>query len=605
MPSALSVQPSQEFQGNDGSWSTFKVNIGVGVQQQPLYLLPATSQSFVAPVLDAACSPTVSNLTNCATLRGGTFNPATDKVTWQPQTASDGSPYFALPFASEQPLGIFNNSNSSPIGAVAGFDNVVIEWDATNGSATLQNQVVAAYEDTRPFLGFLGLNAIPTHLFNATTSEPSPLQSLKTNGVIPSLYWGYTGGAYYKSPQAYGSLTFGGYDSARIDLTNALTVTMDGTTQDLSVYVNHISVNGQLITGLGAGALALVDSLVPEIWLPTAACQGFESLLGLTWNSTYNYYLISDTQYSKLQNLNPTFEFRIGSMYNAMNTVPITFNYSAFDQQLSFPLAGIKDSTTKLRYFPLRRSPTSQAFLGRTFLQEAYVIADYEKQNLTVGQALFPSSSRQISLVTVDYSTRSNPGLSGGAIAGIVIGALAGAALIAGLLFFFWRRRRQHFKQQAQSNYVPSSMGDTVTIAAPYSEVDMDESAGKAHQMAEYFKPGPIFPPPEEEQNAFHKPELDGTSVPGFVRVPPPAPTHYELDAGNDRPGHASQLSFGSVGSAVSPVSNGTRPRGSMVIEEGGQSPDLTSAAPSPPLFGSERHLSTETVPPLRVHEMQ
>ena len=56
--------------------------------------------------------------------------------------------------------------------------------------------------------------------------------------------------------------------------------------------------------------------------------------------------------------------------------------------------------------------------------------------------------------------------LSGVAIAGIVIGVLAGVALIAGLAFFFWRKRRRNQKTQAFSagekngNLSPADTGE-------------------------------------------------------------------------------------------------------------------------------------------------
>ena len=39
----------------------------------------------------------------------------------------------------------------------------------------------------------------------------------------------------------------------------------------------------------------------------------------------------------------------------------------------------------------------------------------------------------------------------------------------------------------------------------------MDEREQREHRLNEYFKPGPIFPPPEEE--AYMKPELDATQT--------------------------------------------------------------------------------------------
>ena len=53
-------------------------------------------------------------------------------------------------------------------------------------------------------------------------------------------------------------------------------------------------------------------------------------------------------------------------------------------------------------YFPLRRANgESQYILGRTFLEEAYVIADYERMNFTVLQAVLSSENKSQSVVII------------------------------------------------------------------------------------------------------------------------------------------------------------------------------------------------------------
>ena len=61
--------------------------------------------------------------------------------------------------------------------------------------------------------------------------------------------------------------------------------------------------------------------------------------------------------------------------------------YAAFDLNASWP---IYDNATS--YFPIRRSPSDDHnalhILGRTFLQEAYIIADFDRQNFTIADAV-------------------------------------------------------------------------------------------------------------------------------------------------------------------------------------------------------------------------
>ena len=53
----------------------------------------------------------------------------------------------------------------------------------------------------------------------------------------------------------------------------------------------------------------------------------------------------------------------------------------------------------------------------------------------------------------VDFSSG---GLSGGAIAGIVVGIIAVLAIIAGLAFFFWRRKRKTRKEEEKNIAMPA-----------------------------------------------------------------------------------------------------------------------------------------------------
>ncbi|RAL66809.1 hypothetical protein DID88_007592 [Monilinia fructigena] len=73
--------------------------------------------------------------------------------------------------------------------------------------------------------------------------------------------------------------------------------------------------------------------------------------------------------------------------------VNITLPYAAFDWWAEYPL--VQNAT---RYFPLKRaSDSSQITLGRVFLQEAYLIADYERSQFSIHQrnwsTFYPTSN--------------------------------------------------------------------------------------------------------------------------------------------------------------------------------------------------------------------
>jgi hypothetical protein len=373
---AFSIDPSQYWDGNDGSWSTFNVNIGT--QPQQMRVLPATSQSSTFVVLQQGC-PTSSAPANCPSLRGNIFNPAQSKdISWEQQQAPGGDLYFYLPFDSENTLPNFTDST---IAGEVGFDVLNLDWSGNHSpksSDTIKNQTIAAYASSIPWLGLLGISGRPSHIFNQSSSESSPLQALQNNGDVPSLHWGYTAGKSYAGTSTYGSLTFGGYDSARVDMSSSLSVPFNtDSTRDLQVAIKTITISGISISSTpvsGMPVYALIDSVVPEIWLPVEACSTFESALGLVWNDTYSMYLINDTQHNTLVADDPQITFALASTTENSQGTEITLPYSAFDLTAKYPLAGITDNTTTQRYFPLKRAGNStQMYLGRTFLQEAYV----------------------------------------------------------------------------------------------------------------------------------------------------------------------------------------------------------------------------------------
>ena len=93
--------------------------------------------------------------------------------------------------------------------------------------------------------------------------------------------------------------------------------------------------------------------------------------------------------------------------------------------------------------------------LGRAFLQEAYILADYEKGNFSISQADF--SGKTSNIVAIDHSASpssdsssitSRPSsagshLSSGAIAGIAVGASVFAISLVALLLFCCRIRHK------------------------------------------------------------------------------------------------------------------------------------------------------------------
>jgi hypothetical protein len=199
----------------------------------------------------------------------------------------------------------------------------------------------------------------------------SPLITLTNPTNIPRS-WGYTAEKSYASPAIFGSLTIGGYDAARVDMSSSLVIPFDSDqSRTFTVAIQTIAISGNSITStpVGMQIYAVIDSVITDLWLPAAVCSSFESALGLVWNDTFGMYLINNTMHNQLAAEDPIISFALAA--NLTNTTEINVNvpYSAFDLKASYPLAGIVDNTTTQRYFPLKRAANdSQIFLGRVFL---------------------------------------------------------------------------------------------------------------------------------------------------------------------------------------------------------------------------------------------
>lgn len=361
--------------------------------------------------------------------------------------------------------------------AYYGFEDVGLGIPNSASLTTLNNTLVAGIATDNYFIGSLGLSPLAFNISTINDPIPSILGTLANESRVPSASWGYTAGAAYRNPQVFGSATMGGYDEARIDSVERLTNISFGSDPSRDLLIELQSITYDTIGStplLSQDVYMFIDSMVSEIWLPKDVCENFEKAFNLTYNSTVGYYTIDDATHNALLAQNPTFTFKLGAG-SGEDSVGITLPYAAFDLSLSLPITNGWTNTTQ-HYFPLQRGQnSSQYVLGRTFLQEAYVIADYDRRNFTVGQALFPPTSvgTQIKAICSPGNEHAcgsggSGGLSGGAIAGIVIGAVAGIALIVGLcLWLFWLRPRRRRRQEAAAASVAAHHAEEKTDPAP------------------------------------------------------------------------------------------------------------------------------------------
>jgi hypothetical protein len=205
--------------------------------------------------------------------------------------------------------------------------------------------------------------------------------------------------------------------------------------KDLTVQIDAITVfeNSTSSSLLPEAIPAFIDSSFPYIWLPPQACLLFEQAFGLTFDNVTELYLVNDSLHDALMLQNATLVFTLGDPVGSI--VNITFPYAAFDLTASSPLVS---NTT--RYFPLKRAANSTQFtLGRTFFQEAYVVANYEQGNFSVFQRSWAKSDAiLVAIPSIWLSPQKSFVIYEvvGTIAGVV-----GFALAGGLIYFCYVRK--------------------------------------------------------------------------------------------------------------------------------------------------------------------
>jgi hypothetical protein len=265
----------------------------------------------------------------------------------------------------------------------------------------------------------------------------------------------------------------GGYDQSRMT-DPALSLRMPST-QNTTLVVGvpsivyssdlDVAVDPSSFTTTCGGFSANIDSTLPYLILPDCICDQFQATYGLTYDETQNLYFVNASSHDTNKQQNGTVEFKIAAGPSDSGTYTnIKLGYPALDHQMS----SVTGENGK-DYFPIKKSKNGIYTLGRTFLQEAYIIVDYERSNFTVAPALYTDSLskqdlRPIYNTTFDPTTSSassNGGLGPGAIAGTVVGIVVAFA-IAGVLAFCWWRKRKNKKQVEPLPYETSQIDPTL-----------------------------------------------------------------------------------------------------------------------------------------------
>jgi hypothetical protein len=188
VPAPVVVNPSQNFEGADGAWSTF--NIQVGTPGQSFHILPSTRSSETWVIDPLGC--TSEDPSNCPSLRG--VQPFNGQAS--PGFESNQSSTYTL--GGLYALGLDQNLNYTGNGSY-GADVVALNGgNGSNGGISLSNQVVASIASKDFFLGIFGLGIRPISFSSSSKPVPSFLTSLMDAKLVPSLSFGYTAGAQYR-----------------------------------------------------------------------------------------------------------------------------------------------------------------------------------------------------------------------------------------------------------------------------------------------------------------------------------------------------------------------------------------------------------------------
>ena len=335
-------------------------------------------------------------------------------------------------------------------------------------------------------------------------------------------------------------MTLGGYDAERFTPNNVSFSLASDISRDLVVSLNSISSvtrNLSTVALLSDPILTYIDSTVSLMIFPTKVANAIAENFGLQYDPDYHMYFISDKAHAVFSKINPNITFTLGNSPNGGSTVDIVLPYSSFDLYAMPPLVG-----EPARWFPLRASDNETMFtLGRPFLQEAYLITNYEHHNFSISQTRFDNlNSTKKDLVALPAATetptpvgtpivptvapKSSPsaaptqnGLSHQTKVGVIAGSTAAVAisfLVLALIFWRWRKNKN-------SPRAPLGKPQMVTTL---QKQEMD-----GHGVS--YKPGkfksisyPVYPD-KDDAPAYTDAELGAHEI---FEVPGPDQPHFQ-----------------------------------------------------------------------------
>ncbi|OJD11665.1 hypothetical protein AJ78_07609 [Emergomyces pasteurianus Ep9510] len=455
--------------GGDPESVRWGLSLGVGTppQQVVAAINPDWNNSWLWGS-QRECTGKISE-DNCIWFRGGVFNEA-ESSSWVPTEIPDVYDFRA-------------SGNQRLINSPWGNETITLKPDTTVGSVPLYSPKTG-----QPPQGSIGLGR-----------ASSFLDVLKAQKKIASrtwsLFWGWQG--LEASYQMKGNLVLGGYDRAKTkgDSFTKDFVDAKECTSELMVYVKEIYITTwfgekkNIFESLGSTLNACIRPDFPPISLPDPIFQNFKGSLPGKYlgpaNGIYDDSIVHGSSEKDMFRGNLTFTLDSGLGI----TVP---NHQLVLPNVVINRDGHQTFANDSRIIPVRNAGRRGISLGQAFLSSAYIHVNNDLKNFSIWQA---NPTEETDIVGVaEGSCDSDPSIgspsensankmSGGTIAGIVIGVVAGIALIGvSVWFIIWRKRKRD--QDARISQAHSQVLETSESKHRVPELDDTGSSNPASRVA-------------------------------------------------------------------------------------------------------------------------
>jgi hypothetical protein len=243
----------------------------------------------------------------------------------------------------------------------------------------------------------------------------------------------------------YPSLTLGGYDSSRsaandikfkfnadaeapymVDISHIrLQGAINGTIRGVDLHPSKMQDKGSQFE---TPTRAIIDSNLPYMHLPQVVCDQIAWAFKLPYNESTNRYIGPDDVDRALAKSGAAMIISLTSLTDRTQTVNIALPHPSLNLYNGYPFGN------SLRYFPMRPAVYCDKYsLGRAFLQEVYMIADYDRREFSLSQVDW--ATNLVALSPPNAKTKV-------AIAAIVGGAIGGCLILAAFLYFLYLKAK-------------------------------------------------------------------------------------------------------------------------------------------------------------------